>query len=284
MKQAPAKDDVSLLATLGLGNVEKKVQKIQCLGSAIILKKFSLITLVIVLTPLMLNAQILKFTFVLNGSNVQPPNLSLATTTGIVQIDIALKTMNILININETSLSSNKTAVHIHSATAIPYTGNSAAATPNFISPPYSYPNVSSLLLGWSIFLDMTNVNNYSAGFVTANGGTTNSAFVALYTAMINGKSYFDIHTANYAAGEIRGFLTPLYTFIGNGDWSNSTNWEGGSKPPANITGRDEIIIDPIAGGECVLQLSTAQSIGGAGKLTVKAGKKLRVLKDLIIQ
>jgi hypothetical protein len=36
MKQAPTKDDVSLLATLGLGSVEKKIQKLPYLGNAII--------------------------------------------------------------------------------------------------------------------------------------------------------------------------------------------------------------------------------------------------------
>ena len=54
---------------------------------------------------------------------------------------------------------------------------------------------------------DTSQASFWNAAFITANGGTTAGAEAALLTGLNSGSSYFNIHTALYPAGEIRGFL-----------------------------------------------------------------------------
>ncbi len=75
--------------------------------------------------------------------------------------------------------------------------------------------------------------------------------------------------------------LALVYTFTGNGNWDNPANWSNGSIPPANITGNASIVIDPTAGGECVLNVM--QQIGSNVNFTIKEGKKFTILGGLII-
>jgi CHRD domain/PEP-CTERM motif len=56
--------------------------------------------------------------------------------------------------------------------------------------------------------LDLTLASSWNPAFATANGGTRGSAEAALFSAMMQGKSYLNIHTQVIPGGEIRGFLT----------------------------------------------------------------------------
>lgn len=79
--------------------------------------------------------------------------------------------------------------------------------------------------------------------------------------------------------------INPItYVFNGNGSWNTPSNWLGGYLPPANLTAPNEILIDPIVNGECVLQLNTAQTISNGAKITVASTKKFRIESNLIIQ
>ena len=51
--------------------------------------------------------------------------------------------------------------------------------------------------------------NPFRAVFLAAHGGTVDSAFAALMAAMNTGFAYFNIHTALFPGGEIRGNITP---------------------------------------------------------------------------
>ena len=55
------------------------------------------------------------------------------------------------------------------------------------------------------------------------------------------------------------GFISPVgstvYTFTGNGNWNDPSNWINNAEPPSTLTAGSEIIIDPVVGGACVLNI-----------------------------
>lgn len=72
------------------------------------------------------------------------------------------------------------------------------------------------------------------------------------------------------------------YTFIGSGNWTIETNWKENAIPPAVLPTGATIIIDPVPGGECVL--NTSQTIAPGAAIKIKAGKKLKLPVNLHIQ
>ena len=82
--------------------------------------------------------------------------------------------------------------------------------------------------------------------------------------------------------GQLTAAAVPvIYTFNGNGNWNIAANWLNNAIPPANLQGLDEIVIDPVANGECILNIQQYLSCGT--KCTVIAGKKLRIIANLNI-
>ena len=65
------------------------------------------------------------------------------------------------------------------------------------------------------------------------------------------------------------------FTFIGNGNWSVADNWLNRAVPPPALAGDQFIIINPVDGGECILDVP--QQIGYAAQLVVNTGKRLIV-------
>lgn len=74
---------------------------------------------------------------------------------------------------------------------------------------------------------------------------------------------------------------TAVYTFNGNGNWDDAANWIGGTKPPAILNPGNQIIIDPVAGGECVVNI--AYTVAPGASLLVMAGKTMRLPQNLTI-
>jgi exo-beta-1,3-glucanase (GH17 family) len=75
--------------------------------------------------------------------------------------------------------------------------------------------------------------------------------------------------------------FTQVYTFTGNGNWTNPANWSNGIMPPSLLPSGSSIIIDPAGNGECIL--NTAQTISSGATLTVQPGKKFIILGSLVI-
>ena len=72
------------------------------------------------------------------------------------------------------------------------------------------------------------------------------------------------------------------YTFIGNGSWTETSNWASGIIPPAILPAGSTILINPASNNECVLDIS--QQVMPGGYFVVSPGKKLLVPGNLIIQ
>ncbi|MEO6734307.1 MAG: alpha-amylase family glycosyl hydrolase [Ferruginibacter sp.] len=102
--------------------------------------------------------------------------------------------------------------------------------------------------------------------------------------------STFDIGLATtqnitLAAGEYHVYIyqpSTIFTFIGNGNWSDAVNWTYNVVPPAILPAGSEIFISTQPGGECIL--NTNQTIGQGAKFTVVAGKNIRIPLNLNIQ
>ncbi len=160
-------------------------------------------------------AAVFIFDVNLDGPSESPPNASPGIGSGTVTVDSTA--VNMRVQVFFSGLLGTTTASHIHAATAVPFTGTAGVATqtPTFAGFPLGVTSGS-----YDNTFDMTQTASYNPAYVTANGGTTASAFAALLTAMQAGESYLNIHTTVFPGGEIRGFLHPVpepSSFIGLG-------------------------------------------------------------------
>ena len=86
-------------------------------------------------------------------------------------------------------------------------------------------------------------------------------------------------------AFDIRSFVADLkttYIFWGNGFWNMASNWTDELMPPATLSANSQVIIDPLPGGECVLNIPYTLNAGTP--LIIYGGKKLLIQGNLIIQ
>jgi cyanophycinase-like exopeptidase len=110
---------------------------------------------------------------------------------------------------------------------------------------------------------DWVSVQGGTYNFWTVNGGVLNIGQITATPTICN--------TA-----------IATYSFIGDGNWSTAGNWLNGAIPPINVSTSVEIIIDPVLGGECVLDV-TNQTFSHGGKIIVKSGKRFRIIGNLEI-
>lgn len=151
-----------------------------------------------------LHATIITYTAILNGLNESPPNASPGTGNATVVVDDFLNTLSV--SVTFFGLTTNSTAAHIHCCTSAPQTGTAAVATqvPYFVGFPIGFTSGSYVHV-----FDMTDSATWNPTFITANGGTAAGAEAALLAGLAAGEAYLNIHTTQYPAGEIRGFLVP---------------------------------------------------------------------------
>lgn len=153
-------------------------------------------------TPL-ISASPVSFTAVLNGSSEQPANGSPGVGFATVIFDIDAHTMQVSANFS--GLVGTTTASHIHCCTTLAGAGAAGVAT--------TTPNFPGFALGVSSgaydhLFDMTLASSYNPAFVNnMGGGSIATAEAVLLQGMLDGKTYFNIHTTAFPGGEIRGFL-----------------------------------------------------------------------------
>jgi hypothetical protein len=142
------------------------------------------------------------FTATLSGGAESPANSSPGTGFATVTFDTAAHTLRVEATFS--GLLGNSTNSHIHAATSSPGSGTAGVATmtPSFTGFP------SGVTAGSYDHTFSTSVaSSFNASYVTANGGTVAGAEAALFAAMDAGKAYLNIHSSQFAGGEIRGFL-----------------------------------------------------------------------------
>jgi len=146
----------------------------------------------------------------MSGPNEFPTNSSPGIGKAVVTIDGNFMRVQVtfsgLVPQTSAGLPSGTTASHIHAPTPIPLsltsTAGVATQTPTFAGFPLGVTAGT-----YDHSFDMTQNSSYNPSYITANGGTAASAFIALKTAIAAGRSYLNIHSNAFPGGEIRGFL-----------------------------------------------------------------------------
>jgi hypothetical protein len=148
-------------------------------------------------------ADILSYNADLSGETV--PNASPGTGFTLVDYDDTAHTLRVQVTFSD--LLGTTTVAHIHSPTAVAFTGNAGVATqtPTFSGFPAGVTSGS-----YDQTFDLTLASSFNAAFVTANGGTPAGAEAALTSSFADGKAYLNLHTSEFGGGEIRGFLQPV--------------------------------------------------------------------------
>ena len=152
----------------------------------------------------------ITFTSTLSGASESPPVVSPATGQTTVIIDPTAHTLRVITNF--TGLIGSTTASHLHCCNVDP-TKNSGVATttPSFAGFPLGVQS-GSMDQTYNTLL----ASSYNPAFVAANGGTPASAEAVLFSGILGGATYINVHTTTSPGGEIRGTLlsAPLGTGI----------------------------------------------------------------------
>jgi hypothetical protein len=145
----------------------------------------------------------------LSGANERPDPVP-SPGTGLAQVVLDTTAQTIEINVTFSGLTSPTNAAHIHCCAPLGANAGVATTVPTF---GFFGPNPVFPLGVTSGTYDQTfsllNPTFYNPAFVTANGGTVAGAEAALIAGLESQMTYFNIHTANFPGGEIRGQLVP---------------------------------------------------------------------------
>lgn len=161
------------------------------------------ILLAIVMASSLVSARAAIFQYVVNFAPV--PGGATGSGTGTVNYDDV--THSLQIQASFSGLSGTTTASHIHSPTAVPFSGTAGVATttPSFTGFPLGVTSGT-----FSSTLDLSLASSWNGAYVTANGGTTATAEAAFVSQIAAGKAYWNIHSSTFGGGEINGFLTAV--------------------------------------------------------------------------
>jgi hypothetical protein len=147
-------------------------------------------------------ATLIRFAASLSPTNENPPVLSLGT--GFVVVDYDDVTHTLLIQAQWAALTGTTTVAHIHCCT-LPTANAGVAVTPGTLP---GFPVGTTSGTYTSPLLDLTAASTYTAAFVTNfAGGVLANAESVFINNVLNGMTYFNIHSSFAAGGEIRGTL-----------------------------------------------------------------------------
>jgi hypothetical protein len=162
-----------------------------------------LVTALMLFTSTASRAAIIAFDVNLSGASETPSVTTPGTGSGSVVIDTVGLTMSL--NLTFSGLLGNTTASHIHCCALPTTTAPVATQVPSFAGFPLGVTSGA-----YANIFDMTLASSYNPSFVTNNGGTTGTAFLALLNGMLAGNAYWNVHSSFAPGGEIRGALTQV--------------------------------------------------------------------------
>ena len=132
-----------------------------------------------------------------------PPTASTATGSATITLDPAANTLRVQVTFS--GLTSNTVMAHIHCCLASLFANANVGVATTMPAFPGFPLNVKSGT--YDGVLDLNSPASYNPAFVTLQGGTVAGARAALIKGIQNGETYFNIHTAMFPSGEIRGLL-----------------------------------------------------------------------------
>lgn len=142
------------------------------------------------------------FRSTMSGPSEQPPNNSPGYSIAMIVLDDVAQTLSMTIPFFD--LIANTTAGHLHCCTAMPLMGVAPVAIP-FDGFPAGVRSGT-----YERTFNLADASTYDPAFISANGGSAQTALTALIAGIVNNESYNNIHTTTYPGGEIRGFLVPV--------------------------------------------------------------------------
>jgi len=146
----------------------------------------------------------ITYTAALSGDAENPPNASTGTGFTTVIYDPDLHTLQVTATFSD--LVSPSTAAHIHCCVAAPGIAAPATPVPSFTDFPEGVTAGS-----YDRLFDLTFASSFNPEFVALNGGgTAAGAEAALAAGLAARQAYLNIHSVQFPAGEIRGFLNAV--------------------------------------------------------------------------
>ena len=147
-------------------------------------------------------ADTLYYRATMSGPAEADPNASPGYGVAFFIVDDVALTMNMSVPFFD--LLGTTTAAHIHCCTANPLMGAAGVATTTPTFPDFPSGVTTGL---YERTFSLADAAFFNPAYITANGGTVDSARAAFLTGLAGNQSYFNIHTSQYPGGEIRGFL-----------------------------------------------------------------------------
>ncbi len=145
------------------------------------------------------------FTATLDGSQESPAVVTTGSGTGSATFDPLTNMLSV--DVSFAGLTGNTTNSHIHCCFSDPPSRNAGVAV-GFV--PTGFPlGVTSG--SYNATFDLLDSSIYTGSFLsTFGGGTATGARDALLAGMTDGTAYFNVHTATFGGGEIRGDITQV--------------------------------------------------------------------------
>jgi glucose/arabinose dehydrogenase len=170
----------------------------------------------------------------------------------------------------------------------------------NYKFPFLTYPTVGSSAVGGTVYRGQifSSMKGYYFGadfysgqlFKVKYDSLTNIYNTSSQTISVNGITDFgeaedgEIYITSLFSGKVFRLeaLDPVYSFIGNGNWTDASNWSNNTIPPSISSQGGTIIIKPITGGQCIVNVPV--TIAAGIKILIDNNKQLRMNSNLVIQ